>query len=290
MLNRDKKWGWLFVSPFIIHLLVFTFIPTVCSLVFSFTEYNMVSLGDFVGLENFKNVFTDPEIYTAYRNTFVFALFYLPLEIFLSCVLGVALNQKFKSIAFFRGLYYIPVIAPMVAVAMIWMALYNPYGGIFNYIFSLIGLGPFNYVFSNNWVVVIASIAVLTIWKGIGSQAIYILAALQNISDDIYEAADIDGAGSIRKFFKITIPLLSPTLFYLIMVGVIGVMNVFEIFQIMAGTTSAEVKTIATLVYDQAFIRTDVAQASAIGWVTFLIVGIMTFIQKKSEKRWVHYD
>ncbi len=290
MLNRDKKWGWLFVSPFIIGLLLFILIPTIASLVFSFTEYNMISLGDFVGLQNYKNVFTDPEIYTAYRNTFVFVLMYLPMEIFLSCVLGAALNQKFKSIAFFRGLYFIPVIAPMVAVSMIWMALYNPYGGIFNQIFAAIGLGPFEYVFSNNWLVVILSISILSIWKGIGAQAIYVLAALQNISNDIYEAADIDGAKTVRKFFQITIPLISPTLFYLIMVGVISSMNAFEIFQIMANTTSANVKTIATLVYNQAFIRTDVSQAAAIGWVTFVIVGILTYIQKKSEKRWVHYD
>lgn len=290
MLEKDKKWGWIFVSPFIIGLLLFTFIPTAFSLIFSFTEYDMISMGDFVGFKNYINVFTDPEIYTAYRNTFVFAIMYLPLEIFLSCVLAVALNQKFKSIAFFRMVYFLPVIAPMVAVAMIWMALYNPYGGIFNQILSVFGLGPFQFVFSTNWVTVIASIAALTIWKGIGSQAIYLLAALQNISDDIYEAADIDGAGPVRKFFQITIPLLTPTLFYLIMVGVIGVVNVFEIFQIMASETSASVKTIATLVYNEAFINTDVAQASAIGWVTFAIVGVLTWIQKKAEKRWVYYE
>lgn len=290
MLKKQKWWGWFFVSPFIIGLLFMYLIPVVFSLVVSFYEYDMISMGDWVGLENFKNVFTDPEIYTAYRNTFVFALMYLPLEIFLSCILGVALNQKFKSIALFRVLYYLPVIAPMVAVSMIWMGLYNPYGGVFNWLFSHIGLGPFEYVFSSNWLVVIACVAALTIWKGIGHQALLILSALQGISDDIYEAADIDGAGPVTKFFKITMPLLSPTLFYIIMMGVIGVVNVFEIFQIMASETSAEVKTIATLVYNQAFAKTDVSQAAAIGWVTFIIVGVLTWLQKVGEKRWVHYD
>ena len=290
MLEKDKKWGWLFVAPYIIGLVLFHLVPIIFSIVVAFFEYDMISMGDFVGFENFKNVFTNPEIYTAYRNTFVFAFLYLPLEIFLSCVLGVALNQKFKSIAFFRMVYFLPVLAPMVAVSLIWMALYNPYGGIFNWLFSLVGLGPFQFVFSTNWLVVVASIAALCIWKGIGSQAIFILAALQNISDDVYEAADIDGAGPFRKFFKITMPLLTPTLFYLIMVGVIGVVNVFEIFKIMAEDTSADVKTIATLVYNEAYIKTNVSQAAAIGWVTFLIVGVLTFIQKKSEKRWVNYD
>ena len=290
MLKKQQRWGWFFISPYIIGLLFLHFIPVIFSLIVSFFEYDMVSMGDFVGFENFKNVFTDPEIYTAYRNTFVFALLYLPLEIFLSCILGVALNQKLKSIAFFRMVYYLPVIAPMVAVSMIWMGLYNPYGGIFNYLFSLIGLGPFDFLFSTNWFVVIACIAALTIWKGIGSQAILVLTGLQSIPGDVYEAADIDGAGTIRKFFRITMPLLSPTLFYIIMTGVIGVVNVFEIFQIMASETSADVKTIATLVYSEAFTKVDVSQAAAISWITFLIVGTLTVIQKKMEKRWVHYD
>ena len=290
MFKKQQRWGWFFISPFIIGLLFMHFIPFVFSLVAAFFEYDMISMGDFVGLENFKNVFTDPEIYTAYRNTFVFALLYLPLEIFLSCLLGVALNQSFKSISFFRLVYYVPVIAPMVAVSMIWMGLYNPYGGIFNYLFSLIGLGPFDFVYSTNWFVVILCIAVLTIWKGIGSQALIILAGLQGIPNDVYEAADIDGAGHVTKFFRITMPLLSPTLFYIIMMGVIGVVNVFEIFQIMASETSAEVKTIATLVYQEGFVNTDVSQAAAIGWVTFVIVGVLTVIQKVAEKRWVHYD
>lgn len=290
MLDRDKKWGWLFVSPFIIGIVVFILFPTVLSLYYSFTDYNMISVNEFVGLENYKKVFTMPGIYSAFGNTFLFAFLYLPLEIFLACVLGVALNQKFKSIAFFRTTYYLPVIAPMVAIAMIWMALYNPYGGIFNYLLSFLGLGPYDFVFSSNRFVVIASVAALSIWKGVGSQAVIVLAALQNISNDIYEAADIDGAGSVTKFFKITLPLLSPTLFYIIMVGVIGIVNVFEIFQIMASETSANVNTIATLIYYQAFIRTDVGLASAIGWVTFVIVGFLTWFQKKMEKKWVYYD
>lgn len=290
MLKKQKWWGWFFVSPFIIGLLFMYLIPVVFSIVVSFFEYDMISMGDFVGLENFKNVFTHPELFTAFRNTFVYALLYLPLEIFLSCVLGVALNQKFKSIAFFRILYYLPVIAPMVAVSMIWMGLYNPYGGVFNWLFSLIGLGPFEYVFSSNWLVVIVCVAALTIWKGIGHQALLILSALQGISDDIYEAADIDGAGSVTKFFKITMPLLSPTLFYIIMMGVISVMNVFEIFKIMASESSAELNTIATLIYEQAFTKTDVSQAAAIGWLSFFVVGALTWMQKAGEKRWVHYD
>ncbi len=288
--RQDKKWAWFFLALFVFRIFLFDLIPTILSIVFSFTEYNLISLGDFVGLENFKNVFTDPEIFTAYRNTFVFAILYIPLELFISCVLGVALNQRFKSISLFRMLYFIPVLSPMVAVSMIWMVLYNPYGGTFNWLLSLVGLGPSSFVFSTNWFVVIASVAAMCIWKGIGSQAIYVLAALQNISDDVYEAASIDGIGPIRRFFKITIPLISPTIFYLLMIGVIGVLGVFDVFKIMASESSANVDTIGTLMYYQTYIRTDVGQASAIGWVTFFITGTLTIINKKTEKRWVHYD
>ncbi|MBQ7793281.1 MAG: sugar ABC transporter permease, partial [Clostridia bacterium] len=219
MLKKDRKWGWLFVAPYILGLCMFFVIPVAFSLYYSFTDYNMVSDPNFVGLKNYIKALTDPDIWEAYRNTFAFVLAYLPAEIFLSAVLAVALNQKLKSIAVFRAIYFTPVIAPMVAVGAIWVMLYNPFGGIFNQIFGLFGLGPFEYVFSDKWYVVIISIAVLCIWKGIGSQAIYLLAALQSISNDIYEAADIDGVGTVRKFFSITLPLLSPTIFYLVMMG-----------------------------------------------------------------------
>lgn len=289
MLERDKKWGWLFISPWILGLIAFSIIPIVCSLYFSFTDYNIVNPPEFVGFKNYIKAITDPDIYVAYRNTFVFMLMYLPAEIFIGCILAVALNQKFKSIAFFRGLFFTPVIAPMVSVAAIWVMLYNPYGGIFNYILTSIGLEPRAFVFSQNWVEVLASIAVLCVWKGIGSSSIYLLAGLQNISDDIYEAADIDGAGTITKFFKITIPLLTPTIFYLLMIGVISSVNAFDIFKLMAQETSADIGVIATIIYSNAFTSSRVGMASAVGWITFAIVALLTFLQKQMEKRWVYY-
>lgn len=290
LLKRDRKWGWLFVTPYILGLLMFTLVPVVASMYYSFTEYNMISAPKWVGLANYVDIFTEPDILEAYRNTFAFVLAYLPIEIFLACVLAVALNQKMRCITLFRGIYFMPVVAPMVAVASIWVMLYNPYGGIFNQIFNLFGMGPFKYVFSDKWYVIIISIAALCIWKGVGSEAIYLLAALQGVSNDIYEAADIDGAGTVTKFFKITIPMLSPTIFYLVMVGMIGTFNSFEIFKTMT-QEGAELPVVATYVYNAAFGTTaKIGRATAIGWVTFIIVGILTVIQKKAEKRWVYYE
>ncbi|MBS7298948.1 MAG: sugar ABC transporter permease [Eubacteriales bacterium] len=290
MLKRDRKWGWLFVSPYILGLLMFFLVPVVTSFYYSFTEYNMISAPKWVGLKNYIDVFTEPDILEAYRNTFAFVIAYLPIEIFLSCVLAVALNQKMKSIALFRGIYFVPVVAPMVAVVAIWVMLYNPFGGIFNQFFGLFGMGPFKYVFSDKWYVIIICIAVLCIWKGVGSQAIYLLAALQGVSEDIYEAADIDGAGTVTRFFKITMPMLSPTIFYLVMTEMIGTFNSFEIFKMMT-QEGADLPVIATYVYSAAFGTTaKIGIATAIGWVTFVIVGLLTIAQKKAEKRWVYYE
>ncbi len=289
MLEKDKKWGWVFVAPYIIGLLVFFLIPVVFSLYTSFTDYNIIQPPEFTGLKNYIKIFTTPEIFEAYRNTFVFLITYLPIEIFLACILAALLNQKLKSIAVFRGLFFTPVIAPMVAVGAVWVMLYNPFGGIFNQIFGFFGIGAREFVFSDNWFEVIVCIAVLCVWKGVGSEAIYLLAALQGISNDIYEAALIDGANAVKKFFKITVPLLSPTIFYLVVLGVIGTVNSFEIFKVMTQEGSS-IPVIATYIYNNAFGSQKIGYASALGWVTFVLVAILTWLQNVMEKRWVYYE
>lgn len=286
MLDRDKKWGWLFVMPWVIGMLVFSLIPIVCSLYYSFTEYTIINPPEFMGVKNYVEVLSSRDTYIALRNNIVFALLYLPVELLLSCALAVALNQKLKSISMFRGIFAFPAIAPMTAICAIWVMLYNPFGGMFNHILSFFGIGPFDYIFSNNWFTVLLAIAFMCVWKGVGMTSIPILAALQNISDDIYEAADIDGAGVFTKFFKITLPLLRRIIFFLLITGTISMFNSFEIFKLMAQETSAEISVIATYVYSAAFSANDVGRASSIGWCTFIIVAIFTYLQNKLEERW----
>lgn len=290
MLDRDRKWGWLFVAPWIIGIIAFFLMPTVSSFYFSFTKYNIINPPEFIGLKNYIKALTDPNLLVAYRNTFVFLLLYAPMSIFLACVLAVGLNQKFKSISVFRGIFFTPVVAPMVSVAAIWVMLYNPYGGILNWLLSFLGIGPFEFVFSDNWFVVIASVAAVCVWKGIGSTSIYLLASLQNINDTMYEAADIDGAGAFTKFFRITLPLLTPTIFYLMILETVSAINSFDIFKVMAQESSANITVIATMVYDNAFVNNKVGLASAMGWITFALVALITYVQNVMEKRWVYYE
>jgi len=283
------NWGWLFVSPYVIGLLIFTLFPLVFSIYISFTEYNIFNPPKWIGMQNFVKAWNDPNVWIGFRNVFTYAAILESCQLFLACIFATMLNQKIKGMAVFRIMYFVPVLTPMVAVAFIWTAMYNPMYGILNYMFSFIGLGPFKYTFSDNWFDVVSAIAIMNVWKGVGYTTIYLLAGLQNISSDVMEAADIDGAGKFAKFFKITLPLLTPTIFFLLMVGVIGAMQVFDAFYVMQEGTGANTTVIGTLIYNNAFLYSKVGLASAIGWISFVVVAILTYIQKVMEKRWVHY-
>lgn len=287
------KWGAVFLAPYIIGLLIFSIIPVIFLVYFSFTEYNLFNPPEFVGLKNYINVLTDVDTWRAFRNVGLYALVYIPLNVFFACVLAVALNQKIKGMNIFRVIYFIPSLLPWVAVSLVFITLFNPLYGSVNYLFSFLGIGPFEFTFSQSWIEVVASIAVIAVWKGVGYASLYALAGLQNISDDVLEAAEIDGAGTITKFFRIIIPLMTPTIFMLIIFGLSNSLSVFDSFLVMLGTggvTSSEFTVINMLIYNNAFQYNKIGTASALCWVAFAAVLIVTVIQKKTEKRWVHYE
>lgn len=287
------KWGIVFLAPYIIGLLVFSIIPVIFLIYFSFTDYNLFNPPEFVGLKNYINVLTSVDTWRAFRNVGLYAIIYIPLNVFLACVLAVALNQKVKGMNFFRVIYFIPSLLPWVAVSLVFISLFNPLYGSVNYLLSFLGIGPFEFTFSQSWVEVVASIAVIAVWKGVGYASLYALAGLQNISDDVLEAAEIDGAGTITKFFRIIIPLMTPTIFMLIIFGLSNSLSVFDSFLVMLGTggvTSSEFTVINMLIYNNAFQYSKIGTASAICWVAFAAVLLITLIQKKTEKRWVHYE
>ncbi len=293
MLKKDMKWGAVFLAPYIIGLLVFSIIPVIFLVYFSFTNYNLFNPPEFVGLKNYIDVLTSVDTWRAFRNVGFYALIYIPLNVFFACVLAVALNQKVKGMNVFRVIYFIPSLLPWVAVSLVFISLFNPLYGSVNYLLSFLGIGPFEFTFSQSWVEVVASIAVIAVWKGVGYASLYALAGLQNISDDVLEAAEIDGAGTITKFFRIIIPLMTPTIFMLIIFGLSGSLSVFDSFLVMLGTggvTSSEFTVINMLIYNNAFQYNKIGTASAICWIAFAAVLLITLIQKKTEKRWVHYE
>ena len=228
----------------------------------------------------------------AYRNSFAFALTYIPVQIFLAMIFASALNQKIKTIGFWRVIYYLPSLTPWVAACTVFTVLYNPAYGPLNYFLSFVGLHS-DFIQSTNWFTVVTSLSFISIWKGVGSQTIYMLAAMQNISSDVLEAADIDGATGIAKFFKIKMPLLTPMIFLLLLLSLKNSVGVFDSFYTMLGGGSGVNENFTVpgvLQYEYSFVFNKVGLGSALSWVTFAIVGILTIIQKKSEEKWVHYE
>lgn len=288
-MKRHENWGWFFVTPFVLALLCFNLIPMLFSLYISFTDYDLYNAPIWSGMKNFLNCWNDSKTWSAFRNIFTYSIIMQAIQIFFGCVLANLLNQKLKGTSFFRLLYFLPVLTPVVASTFVWENLYNPVYGLFNHILSLVGIEPLQYCYSRNWFESVASVGVMQGWKGIGYTTVYLLAALQGISDDVVEASNLDGAGGFTRFFKITLPLISPTIFFLIMTGLITSMQVFEPFFLMQQDTGANTEVIGQLIYSNAFEYNNAGYASAIGWTTFAIVSVMTYLQKQLEKRWVFY-
>ncbi len=291
MTRRHMRWGWLFVSPYIFSLMCFTLIPLVVSIYLAFTRYDLLNPPKWVGLQNFARVVVDPRTLSGFRNVWIYAILLEGIKIPLACVLAVLLNQKVKGLSIFRVMYYIPGLTPTTAVALVWARLYNPKGGALNRILGFIGLGPFLFTFSTHYFEVIVAVVLMELWKGVGGSTIYLIAGLQAISKDVIEASEIDGAGAWKKFIKITVPLLTPTIFFLLITGISGALQVFESFYVLNEDTGADVGVINTMIYQYMWEGTSqVGLAAAFGWASFVVVALVTWAQKKFEKKWVHYD
>lgn len=278
----------LFLLPNLIGFILFTGIPIIYSFVLSFTEWNLITTPRFIGLANYKTLLKDEEFWLALKNTLRFIVGYLPLVMSISLGIALMLNKKIKMKTFFRGAYFLPVVTSWVAVSLIWKWLLNPVYGLVNYGLSLIGINGPAWLQDPKWAM--AGIILTSVWKDIGFIMVLYLAGLQGISKSYYEAADIDGAGSFKKFWHITLPMLAPTTFF---VFVISLINSFQVFdQILIMTNGGPVGATTVLVqqiYNNAFRYFKMGYAASISWVLFLLVFAVTYIQIKLQKRWVDY-
>ena len=284
----ENIWGLIFVFPTILGLFILNIIPAINTIYQSFFKVGDFGKGNtFVGLENYKTILTDNKIWQALFNTFKYAILEVPISIIIALILAVLLNRKAKGISIYRTIMFLPMVAAPAAVAMVWKWLFNSEFGLLNNLFNT----NINWISNPN--IAIYSLAIVGIWSIIGYNMILFLAGLQEIPRDYYEASSIDGASPIRQFFNITIPLLSPTMFFVAITRVIGALQVFDlIFMIIDKTNPALDKTqsLVYLFYQYSFIENNRGVGSAI--VVFLIVIIMfiTLIQMKAQKRWVHYN
>ncbi len=284
---RGWMTGYLFVSPVILGLLIFTLGPMIMSLYYSFTKYNLLSSPHWIGLGNYRRVLDDREFLTSLRVTFRYALVSVPLGLILSGLLALLLHRPLRGMSLFRALFYIPVIVPPVAAAILFADLYNVRYGIANRILRGIGLHGYSWITRPE--TALNALVVMSFWS-IGGGTIVWLAGLQGIPRSLYEAAEIDGAGGLRRFWNITIPMMTPIIFFNLVLGVIGSLQVFTQALVMTnGGPANSTLFVALKIYREGFQHFNMGYAATIAWVLFLIISALTALIFKTSG-WVYYE
>jgi multiple sugar transport system permease protein len=290
MRRREELTAWLFISPIVLGILIFQFYPTLFSFYISFNQWNLLSPPKWIGLNNYVELFT---IDRFFKNTMINTATYALATVFAGLALGlifaVLLNQDIRGKYLYRAIYFVPVIAPTVAVALLWQVLYDPNFGVFNGLLRMVGIHGPNWLGNTTWAM--RSIIFEAIWAGLGFTILIFLAGLQGISQEYYEAAEIDGANAVQKFFFITMPLLSPTTFFLLVTGVIGSFQVFDIPFVMTGGGPANsTQMVVMYLYNNAFVIQKMGLAAAVAFIVFVVIIILTFLNFRISKRWVFYE
>lgn len=289
----DKQhliYGYLFIAPTAIGLFLLNIYPAIQTIYLSFQRSTGFGNSTFVGLENYQKMFADKEVWQSLINTFIYAVISVPIIVFFSLLVAVLMNQKIRGLSLYRTIYFLPVVAAPSAVAMIWRWLFNSDYGLINFVLNKLGMNSVQWISNPN--IAISTIIIVGIWSAIGYNMILLLSGLQEIPKDYYESAKIDGAGPVRQFFSITLPLVTPTLFFVVVTTIIGAFQVFDvIFMMIEPSTEAMMHTqsLAYLFYKHSFILNDKGYGSAIVALLLIIILILTAVQMKLQKRWVNY-
>lgn len=279
-----------FLLPNIVGFLLFTFVAAVASLGIALTNWNLLSPPTFVGLANFGRVATDPDFRVVLGNTLYFVAGTVPLSMALALAVALALNTKLRGLAILRSVYFLPVITPTVVIALVWRWFYNPDFGILNDILRAVGVrSPPNWLSDFRWAM--PSIILMSVWKSLGYNMIVFLAGLQAIPAELYEAASIDGAGRWAKFRHVTLPMLTPTTFFVLITSVIGSFQVFDqVVVLTEGGPAGTTRSIVYYLWQQAFAFLRMGYGAAIAWALFGIIFLVTALQWGLQRRWVHYE
>jgi multiple sugar transport system permease protein len=289
--KQEALAGYLFILPWIIGFLVFFAGPIIASFVLSFTRWNIVGDPIWVGWDNYQTIFnTDPRFEKAVGVTLTYALIYLPLEVALGIGLAVLMNLKLKGIGVFRTLFYMPSVVPQVAAALVWVWMLNQRYGVINTLLGGVGVEGPNWLGNPQYV--LPSLIMIALW-GVGGSAIIYLAGLQNIPQALYEAARVDGANAFQRFFRITLPMLTPTIFFQLVLGLIGVFQTFTPAFIAAGETGGPLQSglfYMLYIYNRGFVSLRMGYASALAWIMTLFILIVTVIVLRSSSYWVYYE
>ena len=291
--SKRNEWivAYIFIAPLVIGLIVFYIYPFFQNFWFSFNEVNRFNVSTFTGLQNYKNLLKDKELYQTLGNTLKYVVITVPIGICLSLFLAALLNSKIKGTSIYRTIFFLPSVTMSVAIALVWKWMYNGDFGILNMFLGVFGMKGQNWL--SNPKLALYMVMIVGIWMSVGYNTIIFLAGMQGISQTYYEAASLDGAGPVKQFFKITIPLVTPTIFFVMITSIIGGFQVFDTIYMMIGKTSLAYEKTQTLVmmfYRYAFDYGEKGYAAAISIFSFAIILLITIFQFAMQKKWINYD
>lgn len=287
--RREALWGYLMIAPMVIGLGVFFYLALGASFFISLTEWDILTPLEWVGLANYRELFADPTFLRALWNTTYYTLLSVPLGLVVSLVLAVALSTNLRFRNVYRLIFFLPVLTMPVAIGIVWNWIYNPDFGPLSQLLNLVGAPRIRWLTDPTFAM--PALVIMAVWQGSGYGMIIFLAGLQNIPKEFYEAAQIDGASGWHRFLYITLPLLSPTVFFVAVTSLIGAFQVFDIVYAMtAGTASDTLRTVVYMIYEEGFRFFRMGSASAIAWVLFALILIVTAVQLRLQRRWVHYE
>ena len=290
--RREMIMGYLFISPWIVGFLVFVAGPLAVSLYLSLTNYNLLSAPQFIGVQNYTQMLSDPNFWQSLQVTFLYGILSVPIDLGVALILAILLNQNVRFMPLFRTIFYLPALLPPVATSVLWNWILNPAYGILNTFLKDIGLPQPQWFLTPQTTV--PGYVIMSIW-GVGTWMVIFLAGLQNVPTELYEAAVLDGSGLWTKFWRITLPMISPVLFFNLVMGIVGAFSFFtQAFVIGQGTGSGSGVAnsglfYALYLYQKGFSELQMGYASALGWVLFLIVMLLSLITFRSSALWVYY-
>ena len=282
--------GWLFITPILLGTIVFSFTPVLYSLIISFTEWNVVSPAKFIGLENFRLILGgDIYFVQAVRNTIVYCLGSIFFCIFFGLMLALLANQKIMGQNFYRTAFFAPSVTSTIAIGIVWTFIYEPNMGLLNSVLYTMDIQGPDWLGNSQFALM--SVIIVQVWSQSGYNMVIYLAGLQGIPKSYYESATIDGANGFHQFWHITLPMLSPTTFFLMITSFIGSFQVFNLVYVMTEGGPGYATTVyIQYLYIRAFEHYRMGYASAMAWVLFVVIGLITVFQWKMQKRWVHYQ
>ena len=287
--RRGRWFGYIYGGPVIIAFLIFNLYPMALGLYLSFTKWDILSPPTFIGLGNWADLLKDDLLWRAIAQTLYYAVASVTGATALSIALAVALNQRLKTIGFYRTFFFLPAVTSLVAIAMVWRWIYNTEFGVLNAFLGSLGINPVNWL--GDPVLAMPAVILMSIWRSAGFNTVLFLAGLQGVPQEYYEAAEIDGASRWDRFVQITLPLISPTTFFVVVNGLIGSWQVFDqVYILTRGGPLLSTVTVVYLIYSNGFEWYKTGYASAMAYGLFLIIIALTAIQFRLQKRWVFYN